>query len=372
MAVNSVLSPYPTFVDAQGLPLENGYIYIGTAGFEARTTPKASFFDVALTIPTGTASGAAIRTRAGLPIGTSNAPAMFYVDGDYSISVLDRNGVLLYSALNMTLALNVGGSIGPVLAPDGNLGATGFGFTNETNTGFVRSGTGTVQDVVQGVVVSQRTATGTTFAQPTVLSGAVSGAGFTAAVGAIAQPLDADLTALAGLASAGMIARTGAGTVAARTLTAGTGISISNGDGVSGNPTITNTLTVEATVLLGTLATTSGSSVTLSSLVLTDYKFLKVVFRAIQTNDAASNLLIAGDDCAAALGASNRYHGTADIDLSDGTWSCTMGIAGSSTGSGAGSAYGGNSGYTTATTSVVFALDVGSFTAGSILVYGVK
>lgn len=53
------------------------------------------------------------------------------------------------------------------------------------------------------------------------------------------QPLDADLTALAGLASAGMIARTGAGTVAARTLTAGTGISIINGDGVAGNPTIT-------------------------------------------------------------------------------------------------------------------------------------
>lgn len=53
------------------------------------------------------------------------------------------------------------------------------------------------------------------------------------------QPLDADLTALAGLASAGMIARTGSGTVAARTLTAGTGISIINGDGVAGNPTIT-------------------------------------------------------------------------------------------------------------------------------------
>jgi len=186
------------------------------------------------------------------------------------------------------------------------------------------------------------------------------------------QPLDADLTALAGLATTGMIARTGAGTVAARTLTAGTGISISNGDGVAGNPTITNTLTVEATVLLGTLATTSGTSVTLSSLVLTDYKFLKVVFRAIQTNDAASNLRIAGDDCAAALGAGNRYHGTADIDLSDGSWSCTMGIAGSSTGSGAGSAYGGNSGYTTATTSVVFAIDIGNFSGGSILVYGCK
>jgi hypothetical protein len=47
--------------------------------------------------------------------------------------------------------------------------------------------------------------------------------------------------ALHNLSSSGMIARTGAGTVAARTITAGTGISVSNGDGVSGNPTITNT-----------------------------------------------------------------------------------------------------------------------------------
>lgn len=57
------------------------------------------------------------------------------------------------------------------------------------------------------------------------------------------QPLDSDLTALAGLAATGLIARTGSGTVSARTLTAGTGISISNGDGVSGNPTISATAT---------------------------------------------------------------------------------------------------------------------------------
>lgn len=57
------------------------------------------------------------------------------------------------------------------------------------------------------------------------------------------QPLDADLTALAALASNGMIARTGAGTVAARTITAGTGISVADGDGVAGNPTISSTIT---------------------------------------------------------------------------------------------------------------------------------
>lgn len=52
------------------------------------------------------------------------------------------------------------------------------------------------------------------------------------------QALDADLTAIAGLASSGMIARTGAGTAAARSIAGGTWITATNGDGVSGNPTL--------------------------------------------------------------------------------------------------------------------------------------
>lgn len=44
--------------------------------------------------------------------------------------------------------------------------------------------------------------------------------------------------ALHNLASNGLITRTGSGTVAARTITNGTGISVTNGDGVAGNPLI--------------------------------------------------------------------------------------------------------------------------------------
>lgn len=56
------------------------------------------------------------------------------------------------------------------------------------------------------------------------------------------QPLDADLTALAALASTGILARTASDTYALRTITASTGISVSNGNGVAGNPTISATL----------------------------------------------------------------------------------------------------------------------------------
>ncbi len=191
MSVYSVLPPFLVFPDSDGTPLENGQIFIGQPGFEARTTPKASFFDTAQTIPTGTATGAAIRTMGGFPA-RNGSPAMFYVDGDFSISVLDRNGVLLYSALNTTLAINLGAiTTGPILAPDGNVAAVGLGFINEANTGWIRSSAGTVQYIVQGSVVAQMTATGVTFNQT------VGGTGFSAGVLAIAQPLDANLTQLA-------------------------------------------------------------------------------------------------------------------------------------------------------------------------------
>ena len=53
------------------------------------------------------------------------------------------------------------------------------------------------------------------------------------------QAFDPDLTALAALSSSGMIVRTGAATAAARTVTGeGSNITVENGDGVAGNPTI--------------------------------------------------------------------------------------------------------------------------------------
>lgn len=53
------------------------------------------------------------------------------------------------------------------------------------------------------------------------------------------QDSDSDLTAIAALSTTGLIARTGAGTASTRTVTAGSSkVAVTNGDGVSGNPTV--------------------------------------------------------------------------------------------------------------------------------------
>jgi hypothetical protein len=53
-----------------------------------------------------------------------------------------------------------------------------------------------------------------------------------------AQPLDADLTAVAAQTGTGLLIRSGAGTATTRTVVAGTGMTVSNGDGLAGNPTV--------------------------------------------------------------------------------------------------------------------------------------
>lgn len=63
------------------------------------------------------------------------------------------------------------------------------------------------------------------------------------------QPLDAELTAISGLSANGLITRTGASTAASRSIAvSGTGLSVTNADGVAGNPTVTSNATAANTV----------------------------------------------------------------------------------------------------------------------------
>jgi hypothetical protein len=105
------------------------------------------------------------------------------------------------------------------------------------------------------------TAAGRTIVGSTDIANARSNLGLI--IGTDVQGYAANLAAVAGVASAGIYVRTGAGTAAARSLVAGTDITISNADGVSGNITIAST----AAPVAGTGVTVSGKTVSIGQAV---------------------------------------------------------------------------------------------------------
>lgn len=93
MSVLSVQPTFPIFTEADGQPLENGYIWIGTANLDPQVNPIAVYWDAELT----QLAAQPIRTMGGYPV-NAGTPARLYVNSDYSIRVMDRNGSVVYSA----------------------------------------------------------------------------------------------------------------------------------------------------------------------------------------------------------------------------------------------------------------------------------
>ena len=95
MSALRIQPPYPAFAGADGLPLENGYIWVGTVNLNPQTNPISVYWDSALTI----AAPQPIRTLNGYPV-YQGTPARFYAGSDYSILVQDSKGSLVYTSLN--------------------------------------------------------------------------------------------------------------------------------------------------------------------------------------------------------------------------------------------------------------------------------
>jgi hypothetical protein len=92
MSSVSILPPYPAFVDTEGKPLDNGYIWIGQANLDPQVNPVGVYWDSALTIT----AEQPIRTIAGFP-SRNGTPARFYTSVDtYSIRVQNKNGTQQY------------------------------------------------------------------------------------------------------------------------------------------------------------------------------------------------------------------------------------------------------------------------------------
>jgi hypothetical protein len=126
MSAIEVNPPFPIFSDIDGQPLENGYIWIGTVNLNPQTNPINVYWDDALTI----SAVQPIRTLAGYP-SNNGTPARFYVNADYSIRVMNRNGSTIYTSLN--------GNAFPGSAGNLYANATGTGSQTIFSVAFVPS-----------------------------------------------------------------------------------------------------------------------------------------------------------------------------------------------------------------------------------------
>jgi len=85
-----VANPYNIFTDTDGLPLENGYIYIGEANLNPVTNPITVYWDEAGLYP----AAQPIRTVNGYPSRAGNAAKIYTNAGayeDYSLLIKDRH-----------------------------------------------------------------------------------------------------------------------------------------------------------------------------------------------------------------------------------------------------------------------------------------
>lgn len=125
MTALSIQPTYPIFTDADGQPLESGFVWIGQANLDPQVNPQAVYWDADLTIP----AVQPIRTLAGYP-SNSGTPARLYVDGNYSIRVMNKKGSVVYSAPEATERYS-----GSVI---GSIDASQVSFTADGANVFVR------------------------------------------------------------------------------------------------------------------------------------------------------------------------------------------------------------------------------------------
>lgn len=234
MASVQIVSPFEIFTDVDGNPLEDGYVFIGQAGLDPVANPVSAFFDSALTIP----ATQPIRTKGGYA-SNAGAPSRIYIaETTYSVLVRNKNSTLVLTALTSPAPFLVA----PASSTDNELPL--FSGT----AGNVLKGTGTIVTAQGRALLDDATAAD----QRTTLG---------VVIGTNVQAFDADLQALADNATSGLLARTGAGTAAARTIT-GTAnkVTVSNGDGVSANPTLTipDAVTLVTPTVTGLLDCTGG------------------------------------------------------------------------------------------------------------------
>lgn len=150
MSALSIQPPFPIFTESDGLPLENGYIWIGAAFLPPQTNPIQVYWDAALTVQ----ATQPIRTLGGYP-SRNGTPARLYVNAPYSILVQNKNGSTIYStqdspdrySSDMVSIVGFNGQTGTVADLTQNDGADWIGY-QPPGAGIARTAQEKMRDIV--------------------------------------------------------------------------------------------------------------------------------------------------------------------------------------------------------------------------------